>query len=141
LFSPFGRPAVSRRADRATAIHRRGVFGVAILASIFTSYGGYGSGQHFVAGMKPAVSVGAAIVAIGALLAFAIGKRSPKTTTSSTSEQQPPNSQPPKQSADETPHPPRTAPDRSPKQALALGASARPVRPLHRSATKLRTSP
>jgi hypothetical protein len=29
----------------------------------------------------------------------------------------------------------------APKQALALGASARPVRPLHRSATKLRTSP
>ena len=55
-----------------------GVFGVAILASIFTSYGGYGSGQHFVAGMKPAVFVGAAIVAVGALLALAIGKRSPK---------------------------------------------------------------
>jgi hypothetical protein len=36
-----------------------GVFGVAILASIFTSYGGYGSGQHFVNGMKPAVFVGA----------------------------------------------------------------------------------
>jgi EmrB/QacA subfamily drug resistance transporter len=66
-----------------------GVFGVAILASIFTSYGGYGSGQHFVNGMRPAVFVGAAIVAIGALLAFAIGKRSPKTTTSSTREQQP----------------------------------------------------
>ena len=47
------------------------------LASIFTSYGGYGSGQHVVAGMKPAVYVGAAIVAVGALLAFAIGKRSP----------------------------------------------------------------
>src|SRR5213596_668076 len=56
-----------------------GVFGVAILASIFTSYGGYGSGQQFVAGMKPAVFVGAAIVAVGALLALAIGKRSPKS--------------------------------------------------------------
>ena len=55
-----------------------GVFGVAILASIFTSYGGYGSGQYFVAGMKPAVFVGAAIVGVGALLALAIGKRSPK---------------------------------------------------------------
>lgn len=29
-----------------------GVFGVAVLASIFSSYGGYGSGQHFVAGMN-----------------------------------------------------------------------------------------
>ena len=52
-----------------------GVFGVAVLASIFASYGGYGSGQHFVAGMNPAVYVGAAIVAVGSLLAFAIGKR------------------------------------------------------------------
>jgi EmrB/QacA subfamily drug resistance transporter len=52
-----------------------GVFGVAILAAIFTSYGGYGNGEHFVAGMKPAVFVSAAIVATGALLAFAIGKR------------------------------------------------------------------
>src|SRR5712691_3900422 len=51
-----------------------GVFGVAILASIFTSYGGYGSGQHFVAGMKPAVFVGAAIVAIGALAAIAVSR-------------------------------------------------------------------
>jgi EmrB/QacA subfamily drug resistance transporter len=51
-----------------------GVFGVAVLASIFTSYGGYGTGQHFVDGMNPAVYVGAAIVAVGSLLGFAIGK-------------------------------------------------------------------
>jgi EmrB/QacA subfamily drug resistance transporter len=52
-----------------------GVFGVAVLASIFTSYGGYGTGQHFVDGMNPAVYVGAAIVAVGSLLGFAIGRR------------------------------------------------------------------
>jgi EmrB/QacA subfamily drug resistance transporter len=52
-----------------------GVFGVAVLASIFTAYGGYGAGQHFVDGMNPAVYVGAAVVAIGSLLAFAIGRR------------------------------------------------------------------
>ena len=52
-----------------------GVFGVAVLASIFTAYGGYGTGQHFVDGMNPAVYVGAGIVAIGSLLAFAIGWR------------------------------------------------------------------
>jgi EmrB/QacA subfamily drug resistance transporter len=52
-----------------------GVFGVAVLASIFTAYGGYGTGQHFVAGMNPAVYVGAAVVAVGSLLAFAIGWR------------------------------------------------------------------
>jgi hypothetical protein len=43
-----------------------------VFASIFTSYGGYGSGNAFVAGMTPAVYAGAAIVAVGSLLAFAI---------------------------------------------------------------------
>jgi MFS family permease len=52
-----------------------GVFGVAILASVFASVGGYGSGQHFINGMTPAVYTGAAIVALGAFFAFAIGKR------------------------------------------------------------------
>jgi MFS family permease len=52
-----------------------GVLGVAVLASIFTGYGGYASGHTFVAGMTPAVYAGAAIVAVGSLLAFAIGKR------------------------------------------------------------------
>jgi MFS family permease len=52
-----------------------GVFGVAVLASIFTSFGGYGSGEHFVSGMTPAVFAGAAIVGVGALLALAIGVR------------------------------------------------------------------
>jgi EmrB/QacA subfamily drug resistance transporter len=52
-----------------------GVFGVAVLASIFSAYGGYGTGQHFVDGMNPAVYVGAAIVAVGSLFAFAIGWR------------------------------------------------------------------
>src|SRR5881394_2274156 len=52
-----------------------GVFGVAVLASIFSRYGGYGLPQHFVDGMQPAVWVGAMIVGIGALAAFAIPSR------------------------------------------------------------------
>jgi EmrB/QacA subfamily drug resistance transporter len=52
-----------------------GVFGVAVLASIFSRFGGYGVPQHFVDGMQPAVWVGAAIVALGALAAFAIPAR------------------------------------------------------------------
>jgi EmrB/QacA subfamily drug resistance transporter len=52
-----------------------GVFGVAVLASVFSHYGGYGTGASFVDGMRPAVYVGAAIVAIGALAAFAIKQR------------------------------------------------------------------
>ncbi len=47
-----------------------GVFGVAVLASIFSHYGGYGSGQSFVNGLGPAVWVGAALVAVGAVAAF-----------------------------------------------------------------------
>jgi EmrB/QacA subfamily drug resistance transporter len=52
-----------------------GVFGVAVLASVFSHYGGYTSGTAFVDGMTPAVYVGAAIVAIGSLAAFAIPRR------------------------------------------------------------------
>jgi EmrB/QacA subfamily drug resistance transporter len=52
-----------------------GVFGVAVLASVFAHYGGYASGSSFVDGMTPAVYVGAAIVALGSLAAFAITHR------------------------------------------------------------------
>jgi EmrB/QacA subfamily drug resistance transporter len=44
--------------------------GVATLASIFSSYGGYGSHQSFVDGLRPAVLIGAAIVATGAVVAL-----------------------------------------------------------------------
>jgi EmrB/QacA subfamily drug resistance transporter len=64
-----------------------GVFGVAILASVFASYGGYGSGQQFIDGMNPAVYTGAAIVGVGALLAFAIGKQSCGPSPVTTAEQ------------------------------------------------------
>src|SRR5206468_5936503 len=43
-----------------------GVFGVAVLASIFARYGGYQSGESFVHGANIAVYVGAPIVAVGA---------------------------------------------------------------------------
>ncbi len=52
-----------------------GVFGVAVLASIFSHYGGYGSGQSFVNGLGPAVWVGAALVAVGAVAAFFLPRR------------------------------------------------------------------
>jgi EmrB/QacA subfamily drug resistance transporter len=55
-----------------------GVFGVAVLAAVFAARGGYGTGQQFVDGMNPAVAIGAALVALGAIAAFAI-KRSPRT--------------------------------------------------------------
>ena len=52
-----------------------GVFGVAVLASIFAHYGGYGAPQHFVDGLRPAVWVGAGFVGVGAFAALAIPSR------------------------------------------------------------------
>ena len=52
-----------------------GVFGVAVLASVFTSYGGYESGQAFVDGLVPAVWVGAIVVGLGAIAALFIPRK------------------------------------------------------------------
>jgi len=52
-----------------------GVFGVAVLASVFSHYGGYQSGASFVDGLTPAVWIGAALVGVGALAALAIPSR------------------------------------------------------------------
>jgi EmrB/QacA subfamily drug resistance transporter len=49
-----------------------GVFGVAVLASIFARTGGYESAETFNDGLVPAVWVGAAVVGAGALLALFI---------------------------------------------------------------------
>jgi EmrB/QacA subfamily drug resistance transporter len=45
-----------------------GVLGIAVLATVFTSHGGYGSPQDFIAGLHPAIWVGAAVLMAGALL-------------------------------------------------------------------------
>ena len=55
-----------------------GVFGVAVLASVFSHYGGYQSGASFVHGLTPAVYVGAVVVALGGLAALAIKRRAPR---------------------------------------------------------------
>ena len=49
-----------------------GVFGVAVLASIFTGAGGYASTQAFVDGLIPALWVGMAVLAVGALVVLAL---------------------------------------------------------------------
>jgi nitrate/nitrite transporter NarK len=74
------KPAEEGQASGATNAIRElgGVFGVAVLASIFSSYGGYGTPQSFVNGLTPALWVGAAFVLVGALAAFAIGRRKPR---------------------------------------------------------------
>jgi MFS family permease len=53
-----------------------GVFGVAVLAAIFTQTGGYESPAIFNDGLVAATWVGAAVVGVGALIALAVpGKR------------------------------------------------------------------
>jgi EmrB/QacA subfamily drug resistance transporter len=71
------RPAEEGQASGANNAIREvgGVFGVAVLASIFAHVGGYGSPEAFTHGMTTAVYVGAALVALGSLAAFAIPGR------------------------------------------------------------------
>jgi len=57
-----------------------GVLGVAVLASIFAHYGGYRTGETFVHGMTPAVWVGAVVVGLGSLAAFAIKRPARRET-------------------------------------------------------------
>ena len=58
-----------------------GVLGVAVLSTVFTGHGGYGSAQDFVNGLVPAMTVGAAVLAAGALLALALPFRTRAATT------------------------------------------------------------
>src|SRR5215471_13881629 len=52
-----------------------GVFGIAVLGAVFAARGGYTSGAAFVAGLAPAVWVGAAAVAVAAAAALLLPRR------------------------------------------------------------------
>ena len=52
-----------------------GVVGVAVLASVFASYGGSGTPQSFVDGLTPALWVGAVVVGAGSLISLLIPRR------------------------------------------------------------------
>jgi MFS family permease len=47
-----------------------GVLGIAVLATVFTSHGSYLSPQSYVAGLTPALWVGAGVLAAGAVIAL-----------------------------------------------------------------------
>jgi EmrB/QacA subfamily drug resistance transporter len=49
-----------------------GVLGIAVLATVFTSHGSYASPQAFVSGLIPAMWIGVAVLAAGALIAAAL---------------------------------------------------------------------
>jgi EmrB/QacA subfamily drug resistance transporter len=81
VFAPSANAVLSSvRADQAgqasganNAIREvGGVLGVAVLASVFTSAGSYASPQAFVDGMVPAIWVGVAVLAAGALVVLAL---------------------------------------------------------------------
>jgi len=68
------RPSEAGQASGANNTIREvgGVLGVAVLATVFTDAGGYGSPQAYVDGLTPAVWVGAAVLAVGAMVALLV---------------------------------------------------------------------
>jgi EmrB/QacA subfamily drug resistance transporter len=68
------RTAEAGQASGATNAIRElgGVLGIAVLATVFTSHGGYQSPSAFVSGLTAAMWVGVAMLAAGALLAAAL---------------------------------------------------------------------
>lgn len=73
------KPQEAGQASGATNAIRElgGVLGVAVLATVFASAGSYASPQSYVDGMTSAAWVGAAVLAVGALLALAVPGRRP----------------------------------------------------------------
>jgi cytochrome c biogenesis factor len=71
------RPSQAGQASGATNTIREvgGVLGVAVLATVFTDAGGYGSAQAYVDGLVPAIWVGSAVLAVGALVALLVPGR------------------------------------------------------------------
>ncbi len=71
------RPDQEGKASGATNAIREvgGVFGVAVLAAIFSANGSYASPATYVAGLQPAIAVGAVFVGLGALAALFIPAR------------------------------------------------------------------
>src|SRR5215208_692040 len=71
------RPEEAGQASGATNAIRElgGVLGVAVLATVFSSAGSYASPQSYVDGMTQAAWVGAAVLAVGALVALLVPSR------------------------------------------------------------------
>jgi EmrB/QacA subfamily drug resistance transporter len=63
--------------------------GVAVLASVFSSYGSYTNHQSFVDGLRPAVLTGAAIIAAGAVVALFLPGRTRTAGSGASAELEP----------------------------------------------------
>ena len=60
------------RARPTRSVSSAACSGIAVLATVFTSHGSYASPQAYVAGLTPAMWVGAAVLAAGALIALVL---------------------------------------------------------------------
>jgi cytochrome c biogenesis factor len=71
------RPEEAGQASGATNTIREigGVLGVAVLSTVFTGAGDFGTPQAYVDGLIPAVWVGAVVLTIGALVALLVPRR------------------------------------------------------------------
>jgi MFS family permease len=71
------RPEESGQASGATNAIREigGVLGVAVLSAVFASHGNYATPTAFAAGFTPALTIGAATVALGAVVTLLIPRR------------------------------------------------------------------
>ena len=77
---PSGREEEGKASGANNAIRELGgVFGVAVLAAVFTANGSYATPDTYVAGLIPAMQVGAVVVGLGALAAVALPGRDRKT--------------------------------------------------------------
>ncbi|MGH2887974.1 MAG: MFS transporter, partial [Solirubrobacteraceae bacterium] len=68
------RPAEAGLASGATNAIRElgGVFGVAVLASVFSAHGSYASPHAYTSGLTAALPIGAIVLGVGALIALAV---------------------------------------------------------------------
>jgi EmrB/QacA subfamily drug resistance transporter len=71
------RPSEAGQASGANNTVREigGVLGVAVLATVFSNAGGYGSPQDYVDGLVPAVWMGSAVLGAGALIALLVPRK------------------------------------------------------------------
>jgi EmrB/QacA subfamily drug resistance transporter len=73
VLSSVRAPEAGQASGATNAIRELGgVLGIAVLASVFTAVGGYATPALFVAGLRPAVVVSAAVLGAGALAALAV---------------------------------------------------------------------
>jgi EmrB/QacA subfamily drug resistance transporter len=66
-----------------------GALGIAVMASVFSARGGYETPQSFVDGLRPAVAVGSAVVALAGLAALLIPARGRSTPAADATEPMP----------------------------------------------------